>query len=221
MQVSGKYLKSIYDELFRHYGDLSCPLNHESSFQLTVAVVLSAQCRDDRVNLVTAKLFEKYPTPEAMAEATAAEIAPYLQQLGLYQAKAKYLHGIAEKIVCDFGGEVPKSMAELLTLPGVGRKSANVILGNGFGIPGFPVDTHVRRLAGRLGLSKHTAPEKIEADIIGKITSEYWTNFSNLLIHHGRQCCNARKPECEKCFLKNYCLERSAGMKKTSKVKNK
>lgn len=198
-------LSFIYRELYALYGEPGCPLHHETPFQLLVATVLSAQCTDRRVNIVTADLFRRYPDAAALSKAEPAEIEPYIRTAGLYRAKAANLVGAARGIMADFGGEVPRTMAGLLSLPGIGRKTANVILGNAFGVPGFPVDTHVRRLSVRLGISATGDPVKIEKIVCANIAPEYWTNFSHLLILHGRRVCGARKPRCEDCPLTARC----------------
>lgn len=200
-----KKLAFIYRELYELYGEPGCPLHHETPFQLLVATILSAQCTDQRVNIVTAGLFPKYPDAESMSRAEPAEVEPYIRTAGLYHAKAVNIVGAARKIMNDFGGEVPETMEELTSLPGVGRKTANVILGNAFDIPGFPVDTHVQRLAVRLGIARIKDPVKIEQTVCANIGPEYWTNFSHLLIVHGRRVCNARKPLCENCPLTSQC----------------
>ncbi|MDD4816886.1 MAG: endonuclease III [Victivallaceae bacterium] len=198
-------LKFIYDRLKELYGIPECPLKHETAFQLLTAVVLSAQCTDVRVNLVTPELFAKYGTPEKMAAAAPEEIAGVIRSVGLYQTKSRSLHGLAAMIVERFGGEVPRTMAELLMLPGVGRKSANVLLGNAFGIPGFPADTHVQRLLTRLGVASKRDPVMAEREVCKNLAPEYWTDFSHLLITHGRRCCSARNPECGRCPLRQEC----------------
>ncbi len=198
--------RQLYRSLHDLYGELECPLHHENTFQLLAAVMLSAQCRDDRVNEVTVELFRRYPTPVEMAEASPEDVAAVIQSLGLYRNKSINLVNCARMIVSDFGGEVPCTMDELTRLPGIGRKSANVILGNAFGLPGFPVDTHVNRVLNRLGMSGgHTEPEKIERWVQKHVAPELWCNFSHLLIQYGRDICHARKPECGKCVLRNIC----------------
>ena len=196
---------SVYERLYGVYGDCRCPLEHESAFQLLAAVMLSAQCRDERVNLVTKELFAVAPDAKKMAELDQAEIEKIIHPCGLSVAKSGNLKNAARRIVDVFAGKVPATMEELVTLPGIGRKSANVILGNWFGIPGFPVDTHVHRLANRIGLSASDSPEKIEYEICARIEPEKWTNFSHLLIQHGRKCCSARNPLCAECVLSDLC----------------
>lgn len=198
-------LKFIYAELFKLYGEVECPLQHETSFQLLVATMLSAQCTDLRVNMVTAELFKHYPDAETFAAAEPEEIETHIHSLGLFRSKAKNLVNSARLIQNDFNGKVPKNMADLTSLPGIGRKTANVILGNAFDVPGLPVDTHVLRLSARLGIDDSKNPEKVEKRITTAITPKYWTNFSHLLIQHGRKICTARKPACNQCPLQETC----------------
>ncbi len=198
-------LLEIYRRLFALYGECGCPLKHESAFQLLAAVMLSAQCRDDRVNEVTAELFAVAPDAQSMAKLPPAEIERIIHPCGLSVAKAKNLHASAQKLLTDLAGNVPDDMDSLVALPGIGRKSANVILGNWFGIPGFPVDTHVNRLLNRLGVASSQDPEKIEREVTDRIAPEYWTNFSHLLIQHGRRVCIARREKCSECKLQDIC----------------
>ena len=195
----------LYDRLYAVYGDCRCPLIHESPFQLLAAVMLSAQCRDDRVNIVTQELFALAPDAPAMAALEPEKIAEIIKPCGLHGAKSKNLKAAAVMIVERFNNQVPQTMDELTQLPGIGRKSANVLLGNAFDIPGFPVDTHVKRLLNRLGAVKSDDPEKIEAVVNKAVPDEKWTNFSHLLIFHGRAVCHAGKPECGKCPLADMC----------------
>ena len=199
----------IYDQLFALYGECVCPLKHDSPFQLLAAVMLSAQCRDERVNKVTAELFAAAPDASSMTQLTPEEIEKIIHPCGLSGSKSRNLHASSVKIMQDFHGKVPQTMDELTSLPGIGRKSANVILGNCFGIPGFPVDTHVRRVLNRTGAVKSDSPEKIEAVVNAAIPPELWTNFSHLIIQHGRQVCHAAKPECDKCILNSVCKRKS------------
>ena len=202
---AAKYLKRIHDELYQVYGDCVCPLKHESGFQLLAAVMLSAQCRDDRVNQVTEKLFAAAPDAVSMAALPEELLEEIIQPCGLHKAKSRHLKAAAQMILACFGGDVPQTMEELVRLPGIGRKSANVILGNVFGIPGFPVDTHVKRLLNRLGVVASSDPKKIEKTVNGLIAPAYWTNFSHLLIQHGRQVCHAGKAACGACVLNEIC----------------
>jgi len=196
---------TIYDRLFAVYGECGCPLVHASPFQLLIAVMLSAQCTDVRVNLVTQELFRQAPDAAKMAQLSIGEIETLIKSCGLYANKAKNIRSTGLMILEKFAGKVPQTMEELIQLPGIGRKSANVVLGNAFATPGFPVDTHVNRLLNRLGVVKESDPEKIEAVVNRKIAPEYWTNFSHLLITHGRQVCKARNPDCENCVLTDLC----------------
>ena len=200
-----RYLRQIHDLLYQVYGDCVCPLNHDSAFQLLAAVMLSAQCRDDRVNQVTEILFAAAPDARTMAALPEEEISKIIQPCGLHKAKGRNLKAAAIMLTESFGGEVPQTMESLIRLPGIGRKSANVILGNVFGIPGFPVDTHVKRLLNRLGVVKTADPEKIEEIVNSLIEPEFWTNFSHLLIQHGRKVCHAGKTECSCCVLNEIC----------------
>ncbi len=201
-----RFLRKIHDRLFEHYGELGCPLLHDNAFQLLIAVLLSAQCKDDRVNMVTPELFALYPTPQAMSQAPVEKVGFIIQSLGLWRNKAENIVKLSIKLVNDFNGEVPQNMADLTSLPGVGRKSANVVLGNAFSIPGFPVDTHVQRLTRLLNVAKATdSPEKIEDTVCKRLPPELWSNFSHLLITHGRRICIARRPQCNECIINDIC----------------
>lgn len=204
MTAADRY-RVIYDKLYELYGDCACPLIHETPFQLLAAVMLSAQCKDERVNMVTRQLFALAPDAEQMAKLPVERIREIIHPCGLDNAKSRNLQAAAAMIVERFGGHVPRTMEELTQLPGIGRKSANVILGNAFNIPGFPVDTHVTRLLNRLGMVTSSIPEKIEAAVCRAVPSELWCNFSHLLITHGRQVCPARKPDCDRCPLNSMC----------------
>lgn len=196
----------VYDTLERLYPDAHCALTHRNAFELIIATILSAQCTDARVNMVTPVLFTKYPTPQAMAKATQPEIETIIRSTGFYRNKAKSILGASELIVEKFGGHVPSTMDELLTLPGVARKTANVVLGNAFGKnEGVVVDTHVGRLAVRLGLTREADPVKVEQDLARLFPRERWTMLAHLLIFHGRQVCAARKPACDRCELSATC----------------
>ena len=188
------------------YPGAHCALDHAHALELVVATVLSAQCTDVRVNLVTPALFAACPTPAHYAEISTGELEGLIQSTGFFRNKAKAIQGLGRALVERHGGEVPRTMEELVKLPGVGRKTANVVLGNAFGInDGVVVDTHVGRLAGRLGLSRTTDPVKIEQDLMPLFPREDWTLLSHLLIDHGRKICNARKPLCASCFLADIC----------------
>jgi endonuclease-3 len=192
--------------LHQAYPDARCALDHRNAFELLVATILAAQCTDERVNKVTPALFAKYPTPLAMAAADRADLEEMVRTTGFFHNKAKNMQEAAQRIVEVYGGEVPANMADLLTLAGVARKTANVVLGNVFNVAdGVVVDTHVRRLANRLGLTAHEDAEKIERDLMALVPQSEWIMFSHLLIYHGRQVCAARKPACARCTLRALC----------------
>ena len=191
--------------LAQEYPDARCALDHDSPLQLLIATVLSAQCTDERVNSVTPELFARYSEAADYASAQRSDLERILRPLGFQRAKAGHLLGIGEKLVADFQGEVPRTVKELTSLPGVGRKTALVVLGNAFGIPGLTVDTHFGRLMQRLGLTGETTPVKIERDIAQLVPEEEWTMFSHRVIFHGRQVCHARTPECDACVLWDMC----------------
>lgn len=191
--------------LAQEYPNARCALDYDSPLQLLIATVLSAQCTDERVNSVTPELFARYPEAADYAAAQRSDLESILRPLGFQRAKAGHLLGIGEKLVADFQGEVPRTVKELTSLPGVGRKTALVVLGNAFGIPGLTVDTHFSRLMQRLGLTGEKTPVKIERDIAKLVPEEEWTMFSHRVIFHGRQVCHARTPECEACVLRDMC----------------
>ena len=191
--------------LAQEYPDARCALDYESPLQLLIATVLSAQCTDERVNSVTPELFARYPEAADYAAAQRSDLESILRPLGFQRAKAGHLLGIGEKLVADFQGEVPRTVKELTSLPGVGRKTALVVLGNAFRIPGLTVDTHFSRLMQRLGLTGEKTPVKIERDIAELVPEEEWTMFSHRVIFHGRQVCHARTPECDACVLRDMC----------------
>ncbi len=202
-------VRAILQKLDQAYPAATCALKHENPFQLLISTILSAQCTDERVNQVTATLFPKYPTPQAFAYANPAELEKEIRPTGFFRNKAKSIMGASKKIVEDFDGQVPKSMEELLSLPGVARKTANVVLGTAFGIAdGVVVDTHVQRVAGRLDLTKNADPKKIEQDLMRAIPREKWILFSHQLIWHGRKVCQARKPRCIECNLERICYSK-------------
>ena len=199
-------IAEILRRLEAAYPSVECALNHRNAWELLVATILSAQCTDARVNMVTPELFRKFPTPQAMAQASLPAIEEEIRSTGFYRNKAKSIVGAAKTIVGDFGGQVPKTMAELLTVPGAARKTANVVLGVAYQIAeGVVVDTHVLRLSRRLSLTKHTEPKKVEQDLMKIIPKDHWIQFSHELIHHGRQVCFARKPHCADCTLETLC----------------
>ena len=200
-KATARKLTKIYTYLEKRYGAIECPLVHKNTYELFVAVILSAQCTDKKVNAVTPELFRNYPTVKSLAKANQSDVEELIRTLGLFRAKSANIIAASKKIVQEFNGEVPNSMHSLISLPGVGRKTANVVLGNAFNIPGFPVDTHVIRLMNRMGIVKTTTPEKIERVVNENLDKKYWTEFSHLLITHGRACCSARKPDCDNCEL--------------------
>jgi endonuclease III len=187
------------------YPDTGTALTFGTPFQLLVATILSAQCTDAQVNKITPALFATYPTPEAMAGATVKQIIPFVKSTGFFRNKAKNIHGAATAIVNDHGGEVPGTLEELVKLPGVGRKTANVVLGDAFGVTGITVDTHVGRLSRRLGLTRKHDPVKVEMVLNKLVPQAEWTRFSHRLILHGRAVCGARKPRCGECVLTSVC----------------
>lgn len=192
--------------LEKAYPNAECALIHRNAWELLVATILSAQCTDVRVNMVTPELFRKFPTPKAMAEASLPALEEEIRSTGFYHNKAKSISGAAKQLVERFGGKVPKTMQELLTLPGVARKTGNVVLGVAFGLAeGIVVDTHVLRLSNRLGLTESDDPKKVEQDLVQIIPKGHWIQFSHELIHHGRQICIARKPRCVECPLETLC----------------
>lgn len=196
----------LIQRLHEAYPEAECALHHRNAFELLVATILSAQCTDERVNKVTPALFARFPTPEAMAGADREELESLIRSTGFYHNKAKNIQGAAQRIVSAYGGVVPQTMDELLTLPGVARKTANVVLGVVFGIAdGVVVDTHVKRLSNRLGLTTQSDPEKIERDLQAITPKAAWISLSHLLIFHGRQVCDARKPKCAACTLSDLC----------------
>ena len=196
----------IYEKLSAEYPDAKCALDHRNPYELIVATILSAQCTDQRVNMVTPALFEKYPTAEKMSAAKPEELEGMIKSTGFFRNKTKSLLGMSGRVMEKHGGEIPRSMDELVKLPGVGRKTANVVLGNAFGIDeGVVVDTHVSRLSNRLALSRESDPVKIEQDLIKLYPKNRWTMLSHLLISHGRAICDARKPLCEQCVVNRLC----------------
>lgn len=200
------YAREIYRRLIEHYPNAHCALDFKTPFQLLVATILSAQCTDKRVNVVTPALFKKYKTPKAMAEANPEELQEMIKSTGFFRNKTKSLLGMSTAVAERHDGTVPQEMDELVELPGVGRKTANVVLGNAFDKnEGVVVDTHVGRVSGRLGLTKNTDPVKIEQDLMKLFPKEDWTLLSHLFIEHGREICDARRPACERCFLNDIC----------------
>lgn len=198
--------KKVLRTLARLHPDAHCELQFETVFQLLCATVLSAQTTDVQVNRVTPELFARYPTAKALAGAEVPDIEPLINRIGMYRQKAKHLCGLSRKIMIDFEGEVPDRLDDLVTLPGVGRKTANVVLGVWFKKPeGVVVDTHVQRIAQRLGLTKHKEPPRIEQDLMAALPRKSWDAISHVLIFHGRRICFARKPNCEGCGANKFC----------------
>jgi endonuclease-3 len=195
----------IVRKLAQLYPDAHCALHYSNPLQLLIATILSAQCTDERVNRVTPPLFARYPDAYAFATADQAELEKMVQSTGFFRNKAKNIIACCRQLVDLHDCEVPRTMEELVPLPGVGCKTANVILGNAFGVPGIPVDTHVTRLSLRMGLSEHIDPVKIERDLMALIPRKEWTMFGHRMIFHGRQVCHARKPLCEECKLAALC----------------
>ena len=196
----------IANVLAQHYGDVTCALHHESPFQLLVATILSAQCTDERVNATTPELFRQFPTPQKLAEASQEDVEKIIRPLGFFRAKATNIRGMAKTLMERHRGEIPNSLEELVELPGVGRKTANVVLGTAFGIPtGVVVDTHVRRITNLLGLVESKDPVKIEQQLMALLPDSEWIDFSHRLIHHGRRICVARRPQCANCPLLSLC----------------
>jgi endonuclease-3 len=199
-------IQDILNRLDQRYPKVKCALHHSSAWELLIATILSAQCTDVMVNKVTPGLFAKYPTPQAMAAATPEQLEPDLRPTGFYRNKAKSVVGASKAIVENFGGQVPQEMGQLLTLPGVARKTANVVLGSWFGIAvGVVVDTHVHRISRRLELTRAEDPKNIEQDLMKVIPQGKWIDFSHQIIHHGRALCIARRPKCAECPLENIC----------------
>ncbi|HKW87874.1 MAG TPA: endonuclease III [Candidatus Acidoferrales bacterium] len=209
LRTEPKRVAAILAKLDEAYPAATCALTHENPFQLLISTILSAQCTDERVNMVTQTLFPKYPTPKHFAYATPKELEQDIRPTGFFRNKTKSIMGASKKIVEEFGGNVPRTMDQLLTLPGVARKTANVVLGTAFGIAsGVVVDTHVQRLAGRLELSANADPKKIEQDLMKIIPQDRWILFSHQLIWHGRRVCQARKPRCAECNLEKLCCSK-------------
>ncbi len=201
----------ILERLRQAYPDARCALNYRNAFELLIAVILSAQTRDERVNQVTAPLFERWPTPAALADAPPEEVEAILRPIGFYRVKARYIQTTSRLLMTHWAGNVPDAMSDLLTLAGVSRKTANVVLGEAFGIAeGVVVDTHVSRLSQRLGLTAATTPEKIEQDLMALAPREVWISLAHLFIFHGRRVCEARRPRCQACVVQDLCP--SAGL---------
>lgn len=203
---SAIYVSELIGRLRAAYPDAHCALDYQTPVQLLVAVILSAQCTDERVNLTTPALFARYPTVESLAGAGQEELEALVRPAGFYRQKARYIRGAAQRILHEYGGEVPADMEALLTLPGVARKTANVVRGEVYGLAdGITVDTHVKRLAARLGLTVESDPVKVERDLMAIIPRESWIEIAHLLIWHGRRVCTARRPDCPGCPLNDIC----------------
>ena len=196
----------VVKALRKAYPDAPCALHHDNAFQLLIATILSAQCTDERVNLVTKDLFAKYPTAAEMAAISIPELEKLIQSTGFFRNKAKSIKACCQQLMTEHGGEVPRDLELLVKLSGVGRKTANVVLGTAFDIPsGVVVDTHVQRISKRLGLTDNQNPEKIERDLMDVLPRKEWIDYSHRVIHHGRRICKARKPLCEQCSLNGIC----------------
>ena len=205
VEADRRRMREVISRLKREYPDAHCALNHRNAFELLVATILSAQCTDERVNLVTPELFRRFPDAHAMSKATIVELEKLVQSTGFYKNKAVALKTTSQLLVEKHGGEVPSEIESLTALRGVGRKTANVIRGTIFGLPAIVVDTHVGRLARRLGFTKHQDPVKVEFEMMGIIDEQDWTISNHLLIDHGRAICQARKPACDRCVVQELC----------------
>jgi len=202
--------KAIAAKVVKHlaadYPDVTCALENESAFELLVATILSAQCTDERVNMVTPELFRRWPTPAAMAAAPIEALEKVIHSTGFFRNKAKNIKACSRELADEYDGEVPRDVDQMVSLPGVGRKTANVVLGTCYGMAtGVVVDTHVTRLSNRLGLTKHTDATKIEKDLMQLVPQDQWVDFAHRMIHHGRRICTARKPKCPECSMRSFC----------------
>ena len=204
--VHDNEISMILDILETMYPEAACALDYRDPFQLVVAVALSAQTTDVSVNKATPALFAKYPTPEALAEADQEDVMDLIRTIGLYRNKSRNIISMAQKLVSEFGGKVPDTYEGLVSLPGVGRKTANVVLAEGFGVPRIAVDTHVFRVANRIGLTDEKDVTATEEELMRRIPENLWIRTHHLLIFHGRKCCHARKPDCKNCGLSGICL---------------
>jgi endonuclease III len=196
---------NILKLLSENYAGAKCALNFNSPYELLIATILSAQCTDERVNIVTSELFKEYNTPEKMITLTEEQLCEKVKSCGFYKNKAKNILGTTKEILLKHKAQVPKTMDELIKFPGVGRKTANVVLSNAFGVPAIAVDTHVFRVSNRLGLAKGKTPEEVEEGLMKNIPKKMWSDAHHYIIWHGRKVCNARKPNCAKCMLAPYC----------------
>lgn len=208
------HVLATLDSLQAAYPDAHCALTHQNPWQLLAATILSAQCTDVRVNMVTPELFKRFPTPESMANAEQAEVEELIRSTGFFRNKAKSLIGCAAALVTSHNGEVPQQMSLLVALPGVGRKTANVVLGNAFDVPGMVVDTHVGRIAGRLGWTTASTPEGVERQLCKLLPAARWTQAAHVLIFHGRQCCRAQTACCSACPVADRCPQVGVGRQK-------
>ena len=200
-----KRAQRVARRLAAAYPDARCALHFRSPFELLVATILSAQCTDKKVNEVTAVLFEHFPTPRHLARADSAEVERFIRPTGFYRQKTRSIQSVASDLIERFGGEVPANLDDLVSLRGVARKTANVVLGNAFGIPGLTVDTHMKRVHRRLGVTAQEDPVRIERELMELIPRSQWTQYSHRVIHHGRVCCTARRPQCDACPLAGEC----------------
>jgi len=201
-----RYAGKIVRSLAKDYADAVCALHHNSAFQLLIATILSAQCTDERVNIVTKELFKKYKTPEDFVKLPIKSLEKAIQSTGFFRNKAKSIKRCCKQIVEDYDGELPRDIDEFVKLAGAGRKTANVVLGTAFGLAtGVVVDTHVGRISRRLGLTDNTDPVKVERDLMEQIPKKEWIDYSHRMIHHGRRVCKARKPLCDECSMKSFC----------------
>jgi len=200
------HARRVVRHLAKHYADAECALHYDSPFQLLIATILSAQCTDERVNMVTSVLFAKYPTAFELAKATQKQVEKIVKSAGFFRAKAKNIRACAKDLVEKYDGQPPQDLEKLVALAGVGRKTGNVLLGTAFGIPsGVVVDTHVGRISRRLGITFEKDPVKVERDLMAVLPKKEWIYYSHRMIHHGRAICDARKPLCEQCSMKNFC----------------
>jgi endonuclease-3 len=205
-RAESRRVSALLEGLAVLYPDVETALQHENAYQLLIATILSAQCTDARVNQVTPELFARFPTPAALGAAPQSEVEELIRSTGFFRNKARAIIGASQRLADAYGGEVPRTMEEMLTLPGVARKTANVVLGSAFGIAvGVVVDTHVKRVAARLGLTQSTRPDRIEQDLMARIPREEWITFSHRVIWHGRRLCKARRPRCTECPLVPHC----------------
>lgn len=201
-----RHAAKVVRALKKDYGDAECALHHESAFQLLIATILSAQCTDARVNIVTADLFAKYPTAADLADVPVKTIEKLIESTGFFRNKAKNIKACCQQLVERYNGEVPRDLDSLVELPGVGRKTANVVLGTAFGIAtGVVVDTHVGRISRRLGMTDEKDPVKVERDLMAQLPRTQWIDYSHRMIHHGRRICDARKPLCDECSMQRFC----------------